>query len=146
MQLTENLDVAYELHEVRTGAWGLRPLRRTGTAPAGTSAALRALAKRCPRLRSLSLPLDTARCAQELEPRDNVQEVRQEALERLLVGPPPAPAHVAAFVRGVLAVFPRVREIECASAETPLCVDVHGAHALDVEHPKGTSDGFADGQ
>ena len=42
MQLVENLDVAYELHEVRTGAWGLRPLRRTGKAPAGTPAALRA--------------------------------------------------------------------------------------------------------
>ncbi|GJE92138.1 glycosyltransferase family 1 protein [Phanerochaete sordida] len=42
VQLVENLDVAYELHEVRTGARGLKPLRRTGTAPQGTPEALRA--------------------------------------------------------------------------------------------------------
>ncbi|GJE92128.1 glycosyltransferase family 1 protein [Phanerochaete sordida] len=42
VQLTENLDVAYELLEVRTGAWGLKPLRRTGKAPTGTPEALRA--------------------------------------------------------------------------------------------------------
>lgn len=40
MQLTEKLDVAYELLEVRTGD-GLRPIYRTGTAPEGTPEALR---------------------------------------------------------------------------------------------------------
>ncbi|GJE92129.1 hypothetical protein PsYK624_082820 [Phanerochaete sordida] len=42
VHLSENLDIAYELHEVRTGERGLKPLRRTGKAPAGTPEALRA--------------------------------------------------------------------------------------------------------
>lgn len=114
--------------------------------PKITTAALRALAKRCPRLRSLSIPLDSASCSQE--PCGAVV-VQQKALERLVVGPPPADEHVAAFVRSVIHIFPCVREIECASADKSLSVDVQGAgraHALDVEHPKGTSDGFANGQ
>ena len=41
IHLTENLDVAYELLEVRTGE-GLKPLYRTGQAPAGTLDAVRA--------------------------------------------------------------------------------------------------------
>ncbi|GJE92136.1 glycosyltransferase family 1 protein [Phanerochaete sordida] len=42
VQMTENLDVAYELLEVRNSASGLKPLRRTGKAPVGTPEALRA--------------------------------------------------------------------------------------------------------
>ncbi|KAF8903485.1 UDP-Glycosyltransferase/glycogen phosphorylase [Gymnopilus junonius] len=38
--LTENLDVAFELIEVRTGDKGLKPLRRNGRAPKGTREAV----------------------------------------------------------------------------------------------------------
>ncbi|GJE97774.1 glycosyltransferase family 1 protein [Phanerochaete sordida] len=41
VQLTENLDIAYELLEVRTGEPGLKPIYRTGKAPKGTLAAVR---------------------------------------------------------------------------------------------------------
>ncbi|GJE88818.1 glycosyltransferase family 1 protein [Phanerochaete sordida] len=41
MHITENLDIAYELFEVRTGP-GLKPVHRTGKAPVGTLDAVRA--------------------------------------------------------------------------------------------------------
>ena len=40
IHLTENLDIAYELLEVRTGQ-GLKPIYRTGKAPTGTLDAVR---------------------------------------------------------------------------------------------------------
>ena len=40
IHLTENLDIAYELLEVRTGQ-GLKPIYRTGKAPIGTLDAVR---------------------------------------------------------------------------------------------------------
>ena len=39
--LTTNLDVAYELIEVRTGERGLQPIHRLGRAPVGTVQAVR---------------------------------------------------------------------------------------------------------
>ena len=77
--------------------------------------------------------------------------MRQDALERLLIGPPPAPENVAPFVRHVLALFPRVREIECAGAEAGAAVSVDVAAVSkgemgETENRKGTSDGCADGQ
>lgn len=41
VHLTENLDIAYELLEVRTGE-GLKPIYRTGKTPTGTLEAVRA--------------------------------------------------------------------------------------------------------
>ncbi|GJE98077.1 hypothetical protein PsYK624_142990 [Phanerochaete sordida] len=124
-------------------------------APRVTLAALRSLAKRCPGLRSLTLPLDAARCAGAPAPDDAAHDggepVRQRALQRLLVGASPADEDVAAFVRAVVAIFPGVREIECASAsaERALSLEVQSvvkAHADGPERRRGTSDGFADGQ
>lgn len=42
IHLTENLDVAYELLEVRTGAWDHKPVYRTGNSPKCTLDAVRA--------------------------------------------------------------------------------------------------------
>ncbi|GJE92135.1 glycosyltransferase family 1 protein [Phanerochaete sordida] len=72
VQLTENLDIAYELYEVRTGAWGLKPLRRTGKAPAGTPDALRA---------EMQAVLEQAFGDDGARKRDNIRKLRKGALE-----------------------------------------------------------------
>ena len=46
LHVVANLDVGYELLEVRTGHHGLKPAFRTGIAPAGTLDALKAEAHR----------------------------------------------------------------------------------------------------
>ena len=125
-------------------------LEHAAHAPKITIKALHYLAKRCPNLRSLSIPLDSSECGQsDVAPSTMEDTVRQKVLERLAVGPPPPEEHITTFVRSVLEIFPCLREIECTSAETSLSVEVQTVvkeHALDVEHPKGTSDGFAGGQ
>ncbi|EMD37929.1 glycosyltransferase family 1 protein [Gelatoporia subvermispora B] len=45
VHLTDNLDVAYELIEVRTGEHGLKPIYRTGRVPVGTVEAMQTEAK-----------------------------------------------------------------------------------------------------
>lgn len=42
MHLTDNLNIAYELFEVRTGEHALKPVYRTGRTPVGTADAIRA--------------------------------------------------------------------------------------------------------
>ena len=42
MHLSDNLDVAYELFEVRTGEHALKPICRNGYKPSGTPEAVRA--------------------------------------------------------------------------------------------------------
>lgn len=70
IQLTENLGVAYELLEVRTGD-GLRPIYRTGKAPAGTLDAVRAEA---------AAVLDKAFGADGEAKRAKVRELRETSL------------------------------------------------------------------
>ena len=41
LHLTHNLEVAFELFEVRTGVSGLKPIHRTGHTPVGTADAIR---------------------------------------------------------------------------------------------------------
>ena len=63
MHITENLDIAYELLEVRTGP-GLKPVHRTGKAPVGTLDAVRAeAAASCPGALALPSYADTAAAA-----------------------------------------------------------------------------------
>lgn len=116
--------------------------------PKVTIEALRALAKRCPSLRTLTIPFDVSSCkVAPAGPGDKA--VRQRTLERLFVGPPPAEEDISAFVRSVVELFPCVREIECASAEQLLSLEVQTVfknHAVEAENRRGTSDGFADGQ
>lgn len=116
--------------------------------PKITTKALHCLAKRCHNLRSLSIPLDSSSCTDEPN-RGAKNTARQKVLERLIVGPPPADKHIAAFVRSILEIFPGVKEIECTYGEKSLSMEVQTVfkeHPLDVEYPKGTSDGFANGQ
>ncbi|KIP11599.1 glycosyltransferase family 1 protein [Phlebiopsis gigantea 11061_1 CR5-6] len=70
IHLTENLNVAYELLEVRTGH-GLRPIYRTGRTPLGTSDAIRAEARGV---------LDKAFGADGAEKRANVRRLREASL------------------------------------------------------------------
>ncbi|GJE97780.1 glycosyltransferase family 1 protein [Phanerochaete sordida] len=72
VHLTDNLDVAYELLEVRNGPWGLKPIHRTGKTPTGTLVAVRAEANA---LLEKALGEDGAR------KRANIQKLRDAALE-----------------------------------------------------------------
>jgi hypothetical protein len=121
--------------------------------PKLTVKALQHLAKRCASLRILTIPLDVASCkagtvaAQHGEQTQSV--VRQSALERLFVGPPPADEDVEPFVRSIVNVFPSLKELEFVSSEHSLWLEVQTMfkdHTLNVEYKKGTSDGCADGQ
>lgn len=129
----------------------LSDVQEHSEAPKLTVQALRYLAKRCPSLRDLAVPLDTSTCkagADDHEKKDD-KPVRQRALERLYVGPPPADEHISAFVRSVIDTFPCVKQIECTSPGKSFCVEVQTvfkAQSGEVEHRKGTSDGFANGQ
>ncbi|EKM50656.1 uncharacterized protein PHACADRAFT_130044, partial [Phanerochaete carnosa HHB-10118-sp] len=94
--------------------------------PKVTVEALRSLAKRCPSLRTLTIPLDVSSCKTAAVPRsgDKTSVVRQKTLERLFVGTSPAEEDIGSFVRSVVDIFPCVREIECTSAERPLSLEV----------------------
>lgn len=70
IHLTENLKVAYELLEVRSGE-GLKPICRTGKAPTGTLDAVRMEA---------SLVLEKAFSEDGERKRANIQRLREEAL------------------------------------------------------------------
>ena len=70
IHLTENLDVAYELLEVRTGD-GLRPIYRTGRAPTGTLEAVRTEA---------SAVLEKAFGEDGWRKRENIRKLREVAL------------------------------------------------------------------
>ncbi|GJE92137.1 glycosyltransferase family 1 protein [Phanerochaete sordida] len=72
VHLTDNLDVAYELLEVRNGPWGLKPIYRTGVTPTGTLDAVRAEA---------STVLEKAFGKDGARKRVNVQKLRDAALE-----------------------------------------------------------------
>lgn len=72
VHLTDNLDVAYELLEVRNGPWGLKPIHRTGTTPTGTLDAVRAEA---------GIMLEKAFGKDGARKRVNVQKLRDATLE-----------------------------------------------------------------
>lgn len=71
VHLTENLDVAYELLEVRTGD-GLKPVYRTGKAPIGTLEAVRAEA---------AAVLEKAFGGDGDRKRANIRKIREVSLE-----------------------------------------------------------------
>jgi hypothetical protein len=105
--------------------------------PKITLTALRTLA-RCQNLRSLTLPLDvSAPC----KPTTEEKMISQTALRTLLIGGlPPTNVDMPAFIRHVLAIFPRVEELECTSVDKSLHVDLSSKNAVD------TLDEFANGQ
>ena len=70
IHLTENLDVAYELLEVRTGD-GMKPIYRTGRTPTGTLQAVRAEA---------SAVLEKAFGEDGWRKRENIRKLREVAL------------------------------------------------------------------
>ena len=70
IHLTENLDVAYELLEVRTGD-GLKPIYRTGRTPTGTLEAVRAEA---------GAVLEKAFGEDGSRKRENIRKLKQTAL------------------------------------------------------------------
>lgn len=117
--------------------------------PKVTLASLHHLAKRCPSLQTLTIPLDIsnpAAISAHAAEKSRGSITQQTALRRLYVGPPPAADAIPAFVRNVLDIFPRVAEIECTSVDKSLCVDIP-AHMKDAtaaaeEEPyAGTLDG-----
>ena len=67
--LTTNLDVAYELLEVRTGEHGLKPIYRTGKAPSGSTEAVRVEADQV---------LRSAFGDEGKRKRDNVEKLQRE--------------------------------------------------------------------
>ncbi|EKM54549.1 glycosyltransferase family 1 protein [Phanerochaete carnosa HHB-10118-sp] len=84
IHLTENLDVAYELFEVRTGESGLKPIYRTGKAPTGTLEAVREEA---------ITVLGKAFGEDGVKKRANIQRLREASLKLWKEG---GEAHVAA--------------------------------------------------
>ncbi|EKM59462.1 glycosyltransferase family 1 protein [Phanerochaete carnosa HHB-10118-sp] len=77
--LTENLGVAYELTEVRSGSWGLKPVYRTGKAPTATLDAVRAEA---------NAVLDKAFSEDGAEKRANTQKLKNMSSEQWKEGGP----------------------------------------------------------
>ena len=75
--LTTNLDVAYELIEVRTGERGLQPIHRLGRAPVGTVQAVREEA---------TLVLDKAFGEDGESKRANILKLREQVLTAWDVG------------------------------------------------------------
>ena len=71
MHITENLDIAYELFEVRTGESGLRPIYRARKAPEGTLQAVREEA---------STALDNAFGEDGARKRANIMKLREKTL------------------------------------------------------------------
>lgn len=71
IHLTENLDVAYELFEVRTGTSGLKPAYRTGKVPVGTLEAVRSEAHAV---------LEQAFGTDGARKRENIRKLREVAL------------------------------------------------------------------
>ncbi len=124
--------------------------------PKVTVKALEVLAKCCPGLRSLTLPLDICENSSELSKtchnQNNDAVIQQRTLTRLLVGYTAVSEDkdsevIPAFVRTALRLFPEIQEIECTSLDRSVSVDV----ALEVslkEHGLrvGTLDGFANGR
>lgn len=140
----EHLDIgALPDSEDRTSDWS----------PKLTVLALQYLAKRCPSLQTLTMPLDFSAQAFPVsdagKASDKPKVVKQRNLRRLLVGPPPSDDRIAALVKRVAAIFPCVEEIECASAGRTLSIEVRTVDerpAGEVECCAGTPDGFANGQ
>ena len=72
LHLTTNLDIAYELYEIRTGEFGLKKIYRTGKTPVGTDEAIRQEAAEV---------LDNAYGADGLRKRENIMRLREEVLQ-----------------------------------------------------------------
>lgn len=69
--VTDNLDIAYELIEVRTGENGLKPIYRTGRKPVGTIDAVR---------EEMNAVLDKALGEDGKKKRANVEKLREAVL------------------------------------------------------------------
>ena len=72
MHLTDNLRIAYELVEVRTGEHATKPIYRTGRCPTGTPEAVRA---------EIADVLEKAFGTDGEEKRANVLKLREEVLK-----------------------------------------------------------------
>ena len=77
MHLSDNLDVAYELFEVRTGEHALRPICRNGYQPIGTPEAIRA---------ELTRVLEMAFGEDGKRKRANVEKLQKATLEAAAPG------------------------------------------------------------
>ncbi|KAI0091506.1 hypothetical protein BDY19DRAFT_930806 [Irpex rosettiformis] len=116
-------------------------------APKITLASLRSLAKRCRNLRTLVLPLDLTVNSYALEKKEE-KIPAQTALHTLLLGGlPPADTDMSPFIRQILAIFPRLEEIECTSVDKSLYMDLStstGKDSMDIHAVM--MDEFANGQ
>lgn len=126
--------------------------------PKVTVAALTTLAKRCPRLETLTLPLDISAlaCKSPDEPEadgkgENGPVLPQTALRKLYVGHAGASDSIPDFLRSVLQVYPKLEDLECITIEKSVSLDAQREASLQVQQvlggrTAGTLDGYADGQ
>ncbi|KAJ3556746.1 hypothetical protein NM688_g1855 [Phlebia brevispora] len=131
--------------------------RHAGTCPAvdppkSPIAALTTLAKRCPHLQSLTLPLDisVAPCDSTSDKeKDECPQPQQNALRKLYVGHAGVSDCIPAFLRSVLRIYPKLRDLECITMEKSVSFDAQASlqeHELPEDRRAGTADESADGQ
>ncbi|KAF7794945.1 hypothetical protein EIP86_006088 [Pleurotus ostreatoroseus] len=123
--------------------------------PKVTIAALMTIAKRCPHLESLTLPLDISagECdpSNAVKPKNDTPQAPQNALRKLYVGHAGTSDYIPQFLRSVLKIFPKLLDLECITIEKTVSLDARLGASLQGQQDQGersgvTLDGYADGQ